>query len=314
MAGKRTVEPQLWQKPDFLRASYIAREVWLGMICACADDEGRLEADPWGLAEKLFSRSHDATEEDVAEALRYWQRVGWLTLYGEDDRYGFLNGWYEHQYIRRPEPSSYPPPPVLISSWRSVQQVKSWYMSECGGMDNTHLRTMLRDFAQAVSGNSELSTQVLCSESVDTAALKGKGKGKEREREREKGEGERVRLLAQYEDRDRALVEGFLANCADENTTKRITTSRAVSEIVALEELRLTLIAEDEANGEERWRYGLAQSNRAGAPNINYVAKAARNWKRASATTGQYSPTPSATRPIGPTDNAKFGQARRAAQ
>jgi len=313
MAAKsRTVDPALFQKPDFLRATYVAREVWLGMICACADDEGRLEADPWGLAEKLFSRSHEAADEDVAQALQYWQEVGWLTLYGED-RYGFLNGWFEHQYIRKPEPSSYPAPPVLVASWRDVQQVKVWYMEQRGGMDNTHLRTMLRDFAQAVCTNSALSAQVLRTESVDATLRKGKGKGKGSEGERE---GERARMLTQYAEHDRALIEGFLANCADENATKRITTARAISEIVSLDELRLKLMSEDEGKGEERWRYGLSQANRAGAPNLRYVEKAARNWKGQNGlapTTGPYAPRQDPTRPMGPTDNSEFGKTEKGA-
>ena len=146
-----------------MRATPLAREVWLGLICICADDEGRFEADTWGLTERLFPRTHPATEEAVAECLAYWQKAGWLLIYDGSNgtRYGFLQGWFEHQYIKIVEPSSFPPPPVLVASWRDVQSVKRWHTNERGGNANTHFRTVLRDYGQAVQTDKELTTKKL---------------------------------------------------------------------------------------------------------------------------------------------------------
>lgn len=156
----RTLDPSLWQKPDFMRATPLAREVWIGLICTCADDEGRFEADVMAITHRLFPRSHPATEEGVQECFTYWQRVGWLTFYeAYNTRYGFLHGWFEHQYIKDPEPSSFPAPPVLVASWRDVHAIKRWHVSERGGNSNTHFRTVLRDFAQAVQDDGELTVK-----------------------------------------------------------------------------------------------------------------------------------------------------------
>jgi len=179
MASKcRTIDPELFQKADFLRASYVAREVWLGIICCCADDEGRFEADAWGLAEKLFSSVHDANEQAVSAALTYWQERGWVLLY-EEGRYGFLTGWYEHQYIRSPEPSSYPAPPLAVNSWHSVQAIKRWYMEHHGGKDNTHFRTVLREYEQSLSTGSEQGEEQVrteCALSANQVRVEGKGR------------------------------------------------------------------------------------------------------------------------------------------
>jgi hypothetical protein len=191
MASKcRTVDPELFQKADFLRATYVARELFLGIICTCADDEGRFEVDAWGLAEKLFSRAHDADEQSVSAALSYWQERGWLLLYN-DDKHGFLTGWFEHQYIRDPEPSSYPAPPVTVNSWRSVQEIKRWYIATRGGKDNSHFRTVLREYEQSLSTPCEPTANEVRTECVlSTEQVHIEGKGRE-------GKGERAPAPAQ---------------------------------------------------------------------------------------------------------------------
>lgn len=163
MLRSRTVDPALFDKSDFRRASHIAREVWLGLICRCADDEGRLEADALAIADQLFSRTdEEATEASVEAALQYWSARDWLLLYEEGGkRYGHLCGWYEHQYIRDPAPSSYPPPPLTVSSWADVAAVRAWYRkvrANGGGeaaMRTVQTKTILRDFWQAVRQNPE---------------------------------------------------------------------------------------------------------------------------------------------------------------
>lgn len=168
----RTIDPQLYQKAEFRRASYVQREVWIGVITTCCDDEGRFEADPWNLCELIFSRAHDATESSVTEALQYWCSCGWLLLY-EDGKYGFLTGWYEHQYIKTPEPSSYPAPPVEINSWRAVKHIKEWHKAERGGSENTHFRTVIREYEQSVATDGELSTHLLHTKSVASEVQNG---------------------------------------------------------------------------------------------------------------------------------------------
>jgi len=186
MAGKRrTLDPELFSKSEFRRATYVQREMWIGIIATCCDDEGRFEADAWNLSELIFSRSHDANEEAVTEALAYWCQCGWLLLY-EDGRYGFLTGWYEHQYIRDPEPSSLPPPPAQVNSWRVVMGIKEWFMEQRKGGGNTHFRTILREFEQSLLTDSSLSAYLVRTESVVSKGQKGRegkleGKGKEKD-------------------------------------------------------------------------------------------------------------------------------------
>lgn len=178
--GHRTVDPALFSKGEFRRANYVQRELWIGLIVTCCDDEGRFEADPLTICERLFSRAHRVSEKQVKDALDYWKKSGWLLLYC-DDEYGFLTGWYEHQYIRTPEPSSLPQPPCKINSWAVVKQVKEWYRREHGGAENVHYGTVVRAWEQAAHTKCAESAHLVpteCALSADKVRVEVKGEVK----------------------------------------------------------------------------------------------------------------------------------------
>ena len=129
---QRKVEASIFQHPSFRRASYVARELYLGLIIAVADDEGRFLAEPFHLLEQCFSRSHDATEQEIMEALNWWAAEGIIIVY---DGYGFLSGWFEHQYIdkRVREESAFPEPPGNgIRSWAQADAIAVQYREATG--------------------------------------------------------------------------------------------------------------------------------------------------------------------------------------
>jgi len=181
----RTIDPEIWQKPEFMRATPVARELWLGLITSCADDEGRFENDSWAITQRLFPRSHPATEESVSDGLRYWCECGWVLFYGGEEeeqpgRYGFLTGWFEHQYIRDRQPSSLPQPQVLIGSWRDVDIIKEWYVFERGGKANSHFRTIIREYVQSLQRDNKLSMKRLRRKyALSSQRVNMEGKGRE---------------------------------------------------------------------------------------------------------------------------------------
>jgi len=81
-------------------------------------------------------------------------------------------------------------------------------------------------------------------------------------------QAEKTRLLQDLPDADIGLIDGYLENAADENTTKRISLGREVTIIGELAALYRDL-------GVESWRYGVTQANMHRVPNANYVKKAA---------------------------------------
>lgn len=134
LARYRTIESDIWQHPYLRRTDWWTRDVFLFLFSSWADDEGRFEADTFAILEGAFSRNHPVTEEQIAQSLNALQTSGLLLLYGNDVRYGFLTGWYEHQYIQsdRREPSSLPPPPVEANSWSIIDGIRTEYSKAMG--------------------------------------------------------------------------------------------------------------------------------------------------------------------------------------
>lgn len=131
----RTIDPGVWRHPAFLRNPRTARDVFLYLFSAAADDEGRFKWDTYAVLEGAFPRSYPETAEDVEAALELLVAEGLVVRYGETGQYGFLTGWYEHQYVQRDrrQPSSLPEPPgVVICSWAQAETIRDAYAKEAG--------------------------------------------------------------------------------------------------------------------------------------------------------------------------------------
>lgn len=184
MAKRRSIEPELLTHPTFRRASLVARELWLGMILQ-ADDEGRLRVDAVALGETVFSPlTHKINAAKIAEAVDFWAtthengKQPWLLLYG--DGYGFLTGWFEHQYIKAcdREQSSLPPPPVPVDSWAAADAVYHWYC-RTHKQAKTYYRLPMRALSQlTVEEQYGVVTEELRNSTV-TVTPRREGKGRE---------------------------------------------------------------------------------------------------------------------------------------
>jgi len=186
--------------PQFRRASCIERELWIGLILL-ADDEGRVRLDMVALAESIFSpMTHKVNERKVREALDFWatphngSRLPWLMIY-DDGQYGFLTGWYEHQWIAKEtrEESSLPAPPLPVNSWAVADAVYGWYCRE-KGQKKTFYRLAIRALLQlTVAQQEEIVAQELrnCHTTV-AQQLRVEGKGREGKGNEGKGREEEV--------------------------------------------------------------------------------------------------------------------------
>ncbi len=120
------------------------------LITAEADDEGRFVADAWALSEDIFSSVHGVSEDMVEDALQLLHDRDLIILYVVGGtRYGFLTGWFEHQYIRPSyrEESSLPAPPVVLCSWERLTTVYEHYC-EYQGKGKTTYEAATRWFGQ----------------------------------------------------------------------------------------------------------------------------------------------------------------------
>lgn len=134
MARSRTIEATVWQHPLFRRQPWFVRECFLFLFSAWADDEGRFHYDAISILEEAFPRSYPVTEADIELALQVLSENGIILSYGDKGQYGWLTGWYEHQYIdpKKRSESALPAPPVLTNSWSKVDAIKAEYCAATG--------------------------------------------------------------------------------------------------------------------------------------------------------------------------------------
>lgn len=205
MARYRTLDGGLWKHRDIRRAPLEVGWLYAYLITAEADDEGRFVADAWALSEDCFSSNHGVGEEEVEAALHYLQEAKLVLLYdAEGTRFGFLTGWFEHQYIEpgRREPSTIPPPPSPIQSWNKADSVRQQYCNKHEtSLSRTHFRTAIRWFIQeqyegndpltALSGEDKPTSPKQARIGQETSPQQApEGKGKERKNDSAREENE----------------------------------------------------------------------------------------------------------------------------
>lgn len=302
MARWRTVDAAIWQHPFFRRQPAYVRDVFLFLLSCLADDEGRFVSDPFAICDGAFSGAHGVTEAEVVGAMHSLEEGGHVLLYGKGKQYGFLTGWFEHQYVRSEvrEPSSIPPPDVTVNSWAEADRVREAYAQAVGVTGKrASYHAALRWLVQQEYTNGGESAQILhktCANSAIGREGKGSRKGsrstsltpgaiidtddvtssdktlpltaKERRLAWLKEEEE---LWGEFSDEETVWVKKYIG-CADAELKKGTTLQGRVARLNDLVDAANLL------DDSEAFLYGLRQACTHQAPNINYVKAAARGW------------------------------------
>ncbi len=102
MPKPRTIDAGFFDDPDIANLSRNERLLLVGMISTCADDEGRLMADPGYLRKKVFGYDDDVTKAEVQEwrdtIVSKCRNVRMYVVAGQF--YLWLVNWIEYQSIR----------------------------------------------------------------------------------------------------------------------------------------------------------------------------------------------------------------------
>jgi hypothetical protein len=157
MARIRSIDPAIFKHRKLARASLEVQHLFWGLVCVMADDEGRWPWDPELIATEAFPFYRKATPEKIAGWLVELEKMGLILRYSPNgEEFGFLCGWFEHQYIQRPSPSSLPAPPVEIESWEAVIELTIILRGEKGRAD-----AALRQFEQLVDEDKFIILSIL---------------------------------------------------------------------------------------------------------------------------------------------------------
>ena len=112
MARKRTIQPTIWQDPDFGRLSSLSKLIYVGCITQ-ADDEGKLIGHPAVIRSLLFPYGEPSLEEVIGSIDEIISIMKNFIYYDIDNQYYImLKKWRDHQTLRedRMVKSIYPNP------------------------------------------------------------------------------------------------------------------------------------------------------------------------------------------------------------
>lgn len=138
----RNLKPSFWKHSMHKRISTECALVAVAML-NYADDEGRFLIEPDVMQGDMFPLRKDMNIAQHIEELAKPEN-GWLQLYealvdNEKRRYGLIKNFKKHQWINKPTPSNYPPPPreghetdpvpEPIVEWRSGAFIDVWNKS-----------------------------------------------------------------------------------------------------------------------------------------------------------------------------------------
>ncbi|MDD3492632.1 MAG: hypothetical protein PHZ19_03955 [Candidatus Thermoplasmatota archaeon] len=346
----RSVNPSLWAHPFFARQPWFVRDLFLYLVTAAADDEGRFKADPVILLTGAFPRRYPVEEEDITQALEALADGGLVCLYGEGNRYGFLTGWYEHQRIdkRWRDESSLPPPPVAPASWEAVDGIYTAYCEARGIAGKTSYRNAMAWYQAGCPAIHETPTEDpeenharITRESLDNlapdvdvdvdpdlehpSAPVATATSAQNSPASQEPQSDAARKRAERQQREetvrleiselRSQFEPADLVAVDE-FLDMVSGHRANGRLTPAGErafIRKLLAARND-NGmtSERWAYGIAQAVRANADNVNYVLKAARNPRAAGDADFAGGRRPGTQRRLTPEDEAILRDEQRA--
>jgi hypothetical protein len=111
MGRIRSIKPE-YPKDELLGT--LPRDVRLlyVLLWTLADDQGRFRASPALVRAELFPYDEDLTQHQVGDWLHMLEEAGRIRLYAaEQQQYGIIVKWKEHQRIDKPSDSKFPAPP-----------------------------------------------------------------------------------------------------------------------------------------------------------------------------------------------------------
>lgn len=296
MAKQRTIDPRIWQHKAFLRSPWHCRDVFFYLFSAACDDEGRFDWDPLAILEGAFPRAYPVTEDDVIADLQHLVNEGLALRYGDADEYGFLCGWFEHQYIQadRRTPSSLPEPPVRVPSWAAADGVRDACAKHLGrGLK----QVTYHDAIDWLTGR-ERSVNGSVTERSPEGEVEGEVESKGNDSSPRPADAPSLELILEPDppkpparskldpaqvqadiDAARATfpqdllsgIDAFLDACRAENKTGAIALTRERTETQSLAAAYAKL-------GDGPFRYGLDAALRKGAANVNYLKTAAGSY------------------------------------
>jgi hypothetical protein len=124
MATTRVIASAIWRDEWFGSLDFFQQALWIGLFSGCADDQGRLEDNPFLIRADVCPYK-DISAELVDTALGEFADAGKLIRYTVDGhRFIQIVNWWDHQRRQWAQPSRFPSPPEWVDSVRTCVNKK----------------------------------------------------------------------------------------------------------------------------------------------------------------------------------------------
>lgn len=122
----RTIKPAFWTDEKLAELPRDVRLLFIGLISAMADDEGRCKGNPRLVKAAVFPLDDDVTALHAEEWLTFLHASGRIQLYDMNgERYVQVVNWSKHQRIDRAQQSQLPAPDSSTIIPRTVAEVST---------------------------------------------------------------------------------------------------------------------------------------------------------------------------------------------
>jgi hypothetical protein len=111
LSNQRLLSSHIWEDEFFTGLCIFDRLLWIGLISACADDQGRIIDNPSLIKSKIFPVD-DISIEDINNGINRFVEAGKITRYIVDNKKAIqIINWWKHQCPRWANKSLISPPP-----------------------------------------------------------------------------------------------------------------------------------------------------------------------------------------------------------
>lgn len=110
MPGKRMINGNVWEDQFFLNLTIFERLLWIGILTACADDQGRLQDHAALIRSKVFPID-DISLKEIEAGLEKFAEAGKIDRYEVNGKKAIqVVNWWKHQKPRWAGASTLPAP------------------------------------------------------------------------------------------------------------------------------------------------------------------------------------------------------------
>jgi len=111
MDNIRLIPIKLFEDDYFCSLDYFSRLIWMGLVIACADDQGRFIDNVTLIQSKIFMTHRDIRDNQIENILTGFSNSGKIIRYEANNKKLIqIIDWKKYQNLYSASPSKYPPP------------------------------------------------------------------------------------------------------------------------------------------------------------------------------------------------------------